>query len=44
MDLLTILRKLENREYETVEALRADVDLIWSNAIAFNGEESWIKK
>ena len=44
MDLATVLRKLENRDYQSVAALRADVDLIWDNAILFNGEGSWIKK
>jgi len=44
MDLHTVLRKLERRDYPTVELLRADVDLIWDNAILFNGETSWIKK
>ena len=44
MDLGTVLRKLEQREYATVAALRADVDLIWDNAITYNGETSWIKK
>ena len=44
MDLLTVVHNLEARKYETVEELRADVDLIWDNAIAYNGEGSWIKK
>jgi len=44
MDLLTVLRKLEKREYASVASLRADVDLIWDNAVLFNGEVSWIKK
>ena len=44
MDLLTVLRKLERREYLTVEALRADVDLIWDNCILFNGDTSWMKR
>ena len=44
MDLATVLRKLDGRQYATPEALRADVDLIWNNAEAFNGKESWIMK
>jgi len=44
MDLGTILKKLERREYPTITLLRADVDLVWDNAITFNGEMSWIKK
>ena len=44
MDLLTVLRKLEARQYATPQLLRADVDLIWDNTILFNGSESWIKK
>ena len=44
MDLSTILRKLESLEYETVAALRADVDLVWQNALTYNGPNSWIKK
>lgn len=44
MDLLTVSKKLERREYPTVAALRADVDLIWDNCITFNGENSWLKK
>lgn len=44
MDLQTILFNLENRKYHTVAELRADVDLIWDNALLFNGETSWIKK
>ena len=44
MDLLTVLRKLERREYPDVASLRKDVDLIWDNAVLYNGESSWIKK
>ena len=44
MDLKTVLNKLEDRQYPDAASLRADVDLIWDNAILFNGEESWMKK
>lgn len=44
MDLNTVVRKLASRKYETAADLRADVDLIWENAIAYNGSESWIVK
>jgi hypothetical protein len=44
MDLLTVLKKLDRREYPDVASLRADVDLIWDNAVLYNGENSWIKK
>jgi hypothetical protein len=39
-----VLRKLDRREYPDVASLRADVDLIWDNAVLYNGENSWIKK
>ena len=44
MDLQTCLRKLDRREYADVASLRHDVDLIWDNAVLYNGENSWIKK
>ena len=44
MDLGTVLNKLKRYEYETVAALQADLDLIWDNAIRYNGEDSWMKK
>lgn len=39
-----MLKKLEKRQYPRVGDLRADIDLIWNNAITFNGTQSWIYK
>lgn len=39
-DLRTIRQKLDNDKYDTVEAFEADVDLMLSNAIKFNGADS----
>ena len=44
MDLGTISKKLDRYEYESVDALRADIELVWRNAIDFNGDGSWIMK
>ena len=44
MDLTTVANKLERGEYASESAVLADVELIWSNAILFNGENSWIIK
>jgi len=44
MDLGTIAKKLDRLEYDTTDALREDIELVWTNAIAFNGEGSWIEK
>lgn len=41
-DLRTIRQKLEGDKYETVEAFEADVELMFGNAIKFNGAESEI--
>ena len=40
MDLGTVLTKLEKREYQTIDSLRADLDLIWDNACKYNMQES----
>lgn len=39
-DLKTILSKLNQDKYETVEAFEADLDLMINNAILFNGADS----
>lgn len=45
MDLGTVLQKFERGEYAMCrDDLHADIDLIWDNAIAFNGTTSWIVK
>jgi cytochrome c556 len=44
MDLSTVARKLDRLEYSTARALFDDVDLIWDNAIKFNGADTWIGK
>ena len=40
MDLST----MRDKTYRTMDALRADFDLIWDNADAYNGPDSWIVK
>jgi hypothetical protein len=45
MDFGTVSRKLMNGAYlDEVALLRADVDLIFSNARLFNGPDNWIIK
>mmetsp|Transcript_22785 Transcript_22785/g.67140 ORF Transcript_22785/g.67140 Transcript_22785/m.67140 type:complete len:513 (-) Transcript_22785:289-1827(-) len=44
MDLRTVLKKLERHEYHTIADCHADVDLIWNNACAFNGNDSWVAR
>ncbi len=39
-DLKTILSKLNQDKYETIEAFEADLDLMVDNAILFNGADS----
>jgi transcription initiation factor TFIID subunit 2 len=39
-DLRTIRTKLDNDRYDTVDALEADIELMVSNAVKFNGAES----
>lgn len=41
-DLTSILSRLENNLYETVDAWEQDVNLIWYNAEKFNGSDSYI--
>lgn len=38
MDLKTVMRNLDQHRYATIDDCQADVDLIWSNCRAFNGE------
>lgn len=42
MDLGTIRNKIEQNEYDSVASFIADVELVWSNAILFNGRNSII--
>lgn len=42
MDLFTIGKKLEESQYETVDEVIADVRLIVSNCVLFNGPDSWV--
>ncbi|TBU50053.1 hypothetical protein BD309DRAFT_996445 [Dichomitus squalens] len=39
-DLRTILSKLNQEKFESIDALEADLDLMIKNAILFNGEDS----
>lgn len=41
-DLTSILSRLENSLYKTVDAWEQDVNLIWYNAEKFNGSDSYI--
>jgi len=38
MDLSTIKKKLEKKEYTNIDSFIADMNLIWNNCIAFNGK------
>lgn len=40
MDLGTVLSKLESDQYETFSAFKADVELVWSNALTYNPPDS----
>ncbi|KAH0795045.1 Bromodomain containing protein [Histomonas meleagridis] len=40
MALNEIKKKLNADQYSDVEAFKSDVNLIWSNAILYNGEDS----
>jgi hypothetical protein len=42
MDLSTIQRKLDGDEYQTMQQWRQDVDLVWANALAYNGPDSYL--
>jgi hypothetical protein len=41
MDLTTIKQNLQNNRYRSMNAFRADVELVWVNSIQFNGEDSF---
>ena len=43
-DLSSILKRLENNEYNSVGNWERDVELIWYNAEKYNGSQSWINK
>jgi hypothetical protein len=40
MDLGTARRKLESGQYASIEHWRADVELVWANALAYNNSKS----
>ena len=42
MDLGTIREKLEGNSYDSVADFKADIELVWENAISFNGRNSYI--
>ena len=42
MDLGTVSKRLERESYASVHALYADVDLVWTNAMSYNQDESFI--
>lgn len=42
MDLGTIMKRLEGGQYNSVLDVAADVDLVWSNAMTYNQDESYI--
>ena len=39
-----MLVKMEARAYATVHDLRADIDLIWSNALNYNPHGHWVSE
>jgi len=42
MDLGTIMKRLDGGQYSSVLDVAADVDLVWSNAMTYNQDESYI--
>lgn len=42
-DLVRIYKRLEHREYQTVKEWKKDVNLVWDNAVRFNGENDYGK-
>lgn len=42
MDLGTIHKRLESGQYNSVLDVAADIDLVWSNAMTYNQDESYI--
>lgn len=43
MDLGTIKKKLHDDKYKTVDEFVEDINLVWQNAIKFNGKKSLLK-
>ena len=43
MDLGTVKGKLDGRLYKTIDAFLDDLNLVWANAIKFNGKKSLLK-
>lgn len=41
-DLGTILRRIEASEYESVTQWELDINTVWSNAVTYNGEGSYV--
>jgi hypothetical protein len=42
MDLSTIQRRLADNAYASVNQWKSDVDLVWSNALLYNGPDSYV--
>ena len=42
MDLGTVMKRLESNQYASILDVAADVDLVWSNAMTYNQDESYI--
>lgn len=40
MALEVIKRKIQSKDYKTMDDFKQDVNLIWSNAVAYNGEDT----
>ena len=44
MDLFTVKKKLESNEYKSIDDFVDDINLIWENAIKFNGKKALISQ
>ena len=44
MDLGTVSEKLGRGEYPTVIEAADDIELVWSNAMMYNGDDNWVHK
>ena len=42
MDLGTVMKRLEAGQYSSVLDVASDVDLVWSNAMTYNQDESYV--
>ena len=42
MDLGTVVRRLDANQYNNVFEVADDVDLVWTNAMTYNMDDSWI--